>query len=615
MERGSMNLANAPEVNSTTNGSVATYKSLPEDNSNWDTKNENQAQKMGKTDEVEIDDGAKEKMLNDPTSADPIARTAEIILISENGDAKITVKSANDVLCGMGKEELMKYANDPFWVRLRWVMFIGFWILWFAMLFGAIAIIVFAPKCSAPIPKKWWEKSPIIQIDSSDLEGKDIKGVEALFDTIKGKHVQTIALSSILKGTSGHVEDFKVIKREIGDMQFMKDVIAAAKQRDQRIVLEVDPNHSSINHPWFNRSVNREEPYTNYYVWADGKNAADGTRQPPNNWLSVYGGSAWAWHQVRGQYYLHQLNKTQPDFNFENPSVINEFVEIFQFWLSQGISGFRLGSTQYLTEDPHRLDEKRSSFPAEPEEYQYLNHVYTQNRQENVKILKLWREKIANITKDDELFTLQDDVGADTLAILNENQRLIDLPQKSQFLSTADAEIPAEILIHEVTEWISRTNVSWPGWDVNGKERSLRQRMPINVADSITLMTLLLPGTPIFKLNDTLSAPTAFAALAAKRNEETFLYGDFKAHVINGTVFAYTRLKGGHPGYLVAYQSSRENASIDVSSLSAMPSEVSILTHSPNYVQDGQSIPTKLSSDNIPMAPKSTVVLTFVPES
>jgi phage shock protein PspC (stress-responsive transcriptional regulator) len=65
---------------------------------------------------------------------------------------------------GMGKEELMKFANDPFWVRLRWFLFIFFWLLWAAMLAGAIAIIIMAPKCAAPAPLKWWEQSPLYQV-------------------------------------------------------------------------------------------------------------------------------------------------------------------------------------------------------------------------------------------------------------------------------------------------------------------------------------------------------------------------------------------------------------------------------------------------------------------
>lgn len=84
---------------------------------------------------------------------------------SLNGDAKIDIENIKTAFAGMGKEELMKYANDPFWVKMRWFLFILFWLIWIAMLAGAIAIIVLAPKCSVPSPKEWWEQSPLYQID------------------------------------------------------------------------------------------------------------------------------------------------------------------------------------------------------------------------------------------------------------------------------------------------------------------------------------------------------------------------------------------------------------------------------------------------------------------
>lgn len=101
----------------------------------------------------------------------------------------------------MGKEELMKFANDPFWVRLRWFLFISFWVLWIAMLAGAIAIIVMAPKCVAPKPKKWWEESPIVRLQFSDSPTKDLKGFKSLLDELKEQHIKAICLPSIMKGS------------------------------------------------------------------------------------------------------------------------------------------------------------------------------------------------------------------------------------------------------------------------------------------------------------------------------------------------------------------------------------------------------------------------------
>lgn len=105
-----------------------------------------------------------------------------------------------EALSGMSKEELMKFANDPFWVRLRWALFILFWLLWAAMLAGAVAIIVMAPKCSAPEPKKLWEESPIVQLDASDDSfGDDLKGLESVLNFLTDLNIKAVSLSSLVK--------------------------------------------------------------------------------------------------------------------------------------------------------------------------------------------------------------------------------------------------------------------------------------------------------------------------------------------------------------------------------------------------------------------------------
>lgn len=119
--------------------------------------------------------------------------------ISENGDAKIDIEIVKAVLSGMGKEELMKFVNDPFWIRLRWALFIFFWLIWAAMLAGAIAIIVMAPKCSAPEPKKLWEESAFVELDASDILDDDSTGPELTLSNLKNQRIRAISLSSLVK--------------------------------------------------------------------------------------------------------------------------------------------------------------------------------------------------------------------------------------------------------------------------------------------------------------------------------------------------------------------------------------------------------------------------------
>ncbi|KAK9299701.1 hypothetical protein QLX08_007335 [Tetragonisca angustula] len=616
MESGRLNL-DSVEANGNTKETVvvATYKALPDDDFAVQSKDENIA--MGKPEnETDVDSGVREKMLKEESKISPTKDMTEVKFISENGDTKIDIETVKQALSGMGKEELMKFVNDPFWIRLRWFLFIAFWLLWVAMLGGAIAIVAMAPKCTAPKPKEWWEKSVIVRLDPVETYNHDMKSVEDLLDTLKEQNIDAISLASTIKESpTGGAVDFKNIRPEFGTISDLEALIKAAKDKEQYIILEIDPSHTSTEHPWFKRSIEREEPFSSYYVWTDPKVTSDGRRNPPNNWLSVYGGSAWEWNEQRGQYYLHQFNTTQPELNYNNPAVITEFSDILSHWLKLGISGFRLANTQYLTEDPNLHDEFRSTIPTEADNYDSLIHAYTRDRPENAAVLTKWQERVRNETDNKGLFALQDDIGTDILQVYNEKKRLIDLPQNSQFLATADSSINATTLQRGFSHWLNFT--SWPAWDINGKKLSLRERMPADIADSLTLMTLLLRGTPVLLINDTLSAKDAFATLSKARQSLTFLHGETMLRTINGSVFVYTRnwLKSGNPGYLVAYQSAEEPIVADFSTIPQMSEEVNVVAYSPNYAQDGDTIKTKLPSNKVPISGKSTLVLTFVPKN
>ncbi|XP_018300122.1 maltase 1 isoform X1 [Mycetomoellerius zeteki] len=575
---------------------------------------------MGKRNSEDLDQDVQERMLKEDSTAkiatEKDEKTTEVKFISENGDAKIDIEMVKTVLSGMGKEELMKFANDPFWVRLRWALFIIFWLIWAAMLAGAIAIIVMAPKCSAPEPKKLWEESAIVELDASDVFNSDLTEQERILSDLKNQHIRAISLSSLVKeSANGEVIDFKAIKPELGNTSDLENLIKIAKEKDQQIFLELDPNHSSVDHPWFKQSVKRQDPFTSYYVWADGIISSNSgkERRPPNNWLSIYGESAWEWNEQRGQYYLHQFNKSQADLNYNDPAVVAEFGDILTHWLKLGISGFRLADTQYLTEDPSLRDESRSILPVELNNYQSLVHIYTRDRSENAAVLSKWQEIVRNETAGKGLFALQDDIRADILQVYND-KTTIDLPQSSHFLTTANASINATDLRRSISQWLAVT--SWPAWNVNGKQLSLRQRMPKEVADSIVLMTMLLPGTPILRMDDIMSAKDAFATLSSARSGLTFLHGNMTLKIVNGTVFVYTRswLKSGNPGYLVAYQTGEELAIINLSGIPRISEEVSVVAHSPNYVQNMEVMKMKLPSDAVPISPKSTLILTFVPK-
>ena len=112
-----------------------------------------------------------------------------------------------------------------------------------------------------------------------------------------------------------------------------------------QLIMDLVPNHSSDQHEWFQKSVKREEPYTDYYIWQAGSPSS-----PPNNWKSVFGGPAWTYNSVRGEWYLHQFYSAQPDLNLRNEKVKQEIKDIMKYWLDMGVDGFRIDAVAHFFE-------------------------------------------------------------------------------------------------------------------------------------------------------------------------------------------------------------------------------------------------------------------------
>lgn len=108
------------------------------------------------------------------------------------------------------------------------------------------------------------------------------------------------------------------------------------------------PNHTSDEHEWFLKSEKRDPEYEDFYVWHDGRpNPLGGRNIEPNNWVSVFYGSAWTWSEKRKQFYLHQFTKQQPDLNYRNPKVFEKMSDVMKFWLEKGVSGFRVDAVSF----------------------------------------------------------------------------------------------------------------------------------------------------------------------------------------------------------------------------------------------------------------------------
>ena len=144
------------------------------------------------------------------------------------------------------------------------------------------------------------------------------------------------------------VSDYTDIDPIFGSLADFDAMVARAHALGLKVIIDQVLSHSSDQHPFFTESrSSRDNPKADWYVWADPKH--DGT--PPNNWLSVFGGPAWAWDARRRQYYLHNFLAEQPDFNFHNPEVREWLLSTMRFWLERGVDGFRLDTVNFYFHD------------------------------------------------------------------------------------------------------------------------------------------------------------------------------------------------------------------------------------------------------------------------
>jgi alpha-glucosidase len=205
----------------------------------------------------------------------------------------------------------------------------------------------------------WWRGGVIYQVylrSFLDTDGDgigDLRGVERRLDHVADLGADAVWLSPFYPSPQADfgydVSDYCGVDPVFGTIGDLDAVVARAHALGLRVILDLVCAHSSDAHPWFKDSrSSREADRADWYVWADA--SPDGT--PPNNWLSVFGGSAWTWEPRRRQYYLHHFLNRQPALNHRSPDLRRALLEAAGFWLARGVDGFRLDAVDYLAHDP-----------------------------------------------------------------------------------------------------------------------------------------------------------------------------------------------------------------------------------------------------------------------
>ncbi len=267
----------------------------------------------------------------------------------------------------------------------------------------------------------WWKGSVIYQVyprsfqDSNGDGVGDLKGIIQRLPYIADLGADAVWISpffkSPMKDFGYDVSDYRAIDPMFGSMDDFDNLVAESHKLGLRVIIDLVLSHTSDQHDWFKESrSSRDNPKSDWYVWSDPK--PDGT--PPNNWLSIFGGSAWQWDSRREQYYLHNFLTSQPDLNFHNLDVQDALLDMARFWLEKGVDGFRLDTINFYVHDkelrsnPALSEEKRNaSIAPSVNPYNYQEHIYSKNRPENLEFL----QRLRSVMNEFEGRTMLGEVG------------------------------------------------------------------------------------------------------------------------------------------------------------------------------------------------------------
>jgi alpha-glucosidase len=245
----------------------------------------------------------------------------------------------------------------------------------------------------------WWRDGIIYQIyprSFADGNGDgigDLDGITSRLDYLQELGVDALWLSPIYPSPDvdfGYdVSNYLDVDPKFGDLESFDRLVKEAHTRGMHIILDLVLNHTSDQHPWFIESrKSRDNPFRDYYIWRDPQPNGD----PPNNWMSVFGGGGWEPDPTTGQLYFHMFCKEQPDVNWHNLAVRQYMLDVFKFWLDRGVDGFRLDVFNAYFKHPDLPDNPSKGFSLDPKGWANgffrLEHKYDLDQPEMIPLLK-----------------------------------------------------------------------------------------------------------------------------------------------------------------------------------------------------------------------------------
>lgn len=414
----------------------------------------------------------------------------------------------------MTKEELMKYANDPFWVRLRWIFFIGFWLVWLGMLVGAILIIIDAPKCAAPEPLPWYKR-----------------GVLAKFPDFKVGS-DNVELASQMKASGVIYEmpaELTYNIRETDVEEKIKNIVNQYKDTNMNVILDITPNYVPKSSKLMQEALENAAKRS-AFVWVE-------KAEVPNNWLSLVNGSAWA-EVSPGNYVLSQFGDGLYDLHMNDSIVKEELSDVLRHAIELGVRGIRLKNTKFFILSKNFKDEtvaKTNKFDLD--QYGFWTHSQTTFQEGLGNVLDEYRTVVKNSSAE-AFLSVADDVIRPQIYEIGNDQIGVDIPIYGKFVKNLAAP-QGKNLRTQLLETLKEVDNNWVQWNV----ADLGENITASNQLAAYLFLSLLPGTPVLsvdsKVHDNINK-TVFKEVEKWRLSPSYMHGDFEMLNIDPLI-GYTR--------------------------------------------------------------------------
>ncbi|MGO9455865.1 MAG: alpha-amylase family glycosyl hydrolase [Acidimicrobiales bacterium] len=363
----------------------------------------------------------------------------------------------------------------------------------------------------------WWEAAVLYQVyprsfADSDGDGNgDLPGILDHLDHLSWLGVDGVWLSPVTLSPNADwgydVTDFCAVQPDLGTLDDFDRLVAEAGRRRIRILMDLVPNHTSDQHPWFlDARSSRTARHRDWYLWADPK----GDDSPPNNWVSSFGGPAWTFDEATGQYYMHNHLAEQPDLNWWNEEVREAFDAILRFWFDRGVAGFRIDVCNGIIKDAELRDNPPATADDDFESQMFgQRSVYNANRPEVHEVIRRWR-RIADTYDPPRILVGETPVRLDQLAAYYGNgSDELNLAFNFPFI---DAPLEADAMSKIVDEMETRLpRGAWPAW--TGSNHDLSRLATRWAKDDpqrarvALLLLLCLRGTPVLYQGDEIGLP------------------------------------------------------------------------------------------------------------